>query len=149
MSSGYLDANLFIHAIANDDHTAECKRFLEELEKGTIAARIEPIVLHEITFALPRFAKQLGRRDVAAYLLSVLDWPGVISDKPILAEALDRWRRTPGLGFTDAYLASVAVRDGVPVYTKNVREPRGQGAEVPDPLIPAEPVFSESAHHLS
>jgi predicted nucleic acid-binding protein len=139
MSSGYLDANVFIHAVSNDAHTEECRNFLSELEKGSIVARMEPIVLHEISYALPRFAKQLSRGAVATYLLSVLDWPGVLSDKQVLTDALDRWRQVPGLGFTDAYLAVVAIRDGVPVFTKNVRDLRGQGAEVPDPLPKAEP----------
>jgi predicted nucleic acid-binding protein len=145
MNEGYLDTNVFIHAISNDEHTQEFQGFLAELEKGSILARMDPLVLHEITYTLPRFAKQLSRQDVATYLLSVLDWPGVLSDKPILADALDRWRRTLRLGFTDAYLAAIAVRDGMPVFTKNVRDLRGQGAEVPDRLPGAEQKTAGSA----
>lgn len=134
MSSGYLDTNLFVHAISHDAHTDECRRFLGALEQGTIQASLEPIVLYELTYALPRFAKQLGREDVAVYLLSVIDWPGILCDKATYADALNRWRRTPGLGFADAYLASLSLRDEMPVFTKNVRDLRGQGAQTPDPL---------------
>jgi hypothetical protein len=51
-----------------------------------------------------------------------------------MIDAVQRWRDTPGLAFVDAYLASRAAAESRPVYTKNVRELRGQGVDVPDPL---------------
>jgi predicted nucleic acid-binding protein len=139
MNSGYVDTNLFVHAISHDAHTDECTQFLGALEQGTIQARLEPIVLHELSYALPCFAKHLSREDVARYLLSILDWPGILCNKPICADTVNRWRQTPGLGFADAYLAALASRDDAPVFTKNVRELRGQGVLVPDPLTGTEP----------
>ena len=41
---------------------------------------------------------------------------------------------TPGLSFADAYLAALAARPPVPVFTKNLREIRGQGIDAPEPL---------------
>ena len=76
----------------------------------------------------------MTRADVAAYLLMVLSWDGIVGDKDRMADAVRRWGSTPGLSFADAYLAAVASHRRCQVFTKNVRELRGQGAEAPDPL---------------
>lgn len=107
---------------------------LAALEDGSIQAQIEPIVLHELSYVLPRFMRQMTRKDVVAYLLGVLRWPGVRGEKDLLTDALQRWGRTPGLGFADAYLAVLASRRQCSVYTKNVQELTRQGVDVPDPL---------------
>jgi hypothetical protein len=56
-----------------------------------------------------------------------------------MAEAVQRWAGTLGLSLVDAYLATLAVRSHCPVYTKNLRELREQGAEAPDPLPDGQP----------
>lgn len=134
MSEGLLDTNVFIHAHASDSATQECRRFLAALEQGRIRARLEPLILHELSYALPHFVKQMTRRHVAEYLLMVLSWDGVLGDKDIMVGAVHRWDGTRGLSFADAYLAAVAADRRCPVYTKNVRELEGQGATVPQPL---------------
>jgi predicted nucleic acid-binding protein len=131
---GLLDTNVFVHAHARDSATQECRLFLMGLEAGRVRARIEPIVLHELSYALPHYLKQMERADVAAYLLMVLAWDAVEGDKAIMIEAVERWRDTDGLSFADAFLAALATQHGRPIYSKNVRELRAQGAEVPSPL---------------
>lgn len=96
--------------------------------------RLDPTVLHELSYALPRYLKGLTREHVAQILLSLVALPGIVGDTQLLANAVERWRSTPGLAFVDAYLAAVAFRDGCVVYTKNVRELTSQGVPVPDPL---------------
>ena len=125
---------LFIHAYAHDPFTEECRRFLLALEGGRVRAVLDPVVIHELSYALPRYLKQLTREDVAEYLLMVVGWGGIQCQKDVLVDALQRWRGTPGLGFTDAYLATLAESSGSPVYAKNVAEFRTQGVAVPDPL---------------
>ena len=134
MAEGYLDTNLFIHAHTHDPLSEECSRFLAALEEGRIEAVLEPVILHELSYALPRYLKQLTREDVAEYLLTVLSWDGVRGDKDVMADAVQRWRSTPGLGFADAYLAARAAIGGSPVYTKNVSDFTAQGVSVPEPL---------------
>jgi predicted nucleic acid-binding protein len=134
MSNGYLDTNVFMHALTHDEHAQECIAFLDALERGAIVARLDPLVMHELTYTLSRFAKQLSRLDVGTYLVSILEWPGVQSDKALLIDTVRRWSQTPGLSFVDAYLAAAAGRDAVPIYSKNVKELRAQGADVPNPL---------------
>lgn len=132
---GLLDTNLFIHAHTTDRASEECRQFLRALEQGRIQARLEPIILHELSYALPHYMKQMTRGDVAEYLLMVLSWQGVQGETDVLADAVERWRDTPGLSFADAYLAALATSRRCSVYTKNVRELRGQRVTVPDPLL--------------
>lgn len=109
-------------------------RFLEALESGRVQAQVEPVVVHELSCALPRYRKGMARKDVGEYLLAVLAWEGIVGDKGLLINAVRRWQQTPGIAFVDAYLAAVAAENQGPVYTKNVTELNSQGAEVPDPL---------------
>lgn len=131
---GLLDTNVFIHAQTTDQHSEECRQFLRAVQRGNITARLEPLVLHELSYTLPRYRKQMSREQIGEYMLVVLSWPGIHGEKDLLADAVQRWRRTPRLSFTDAYLAAMAFRDACPIYTKNVRELEGQRVSVPRSL---------------
>ena len=135
-ASGLLDTNIFIHAHATDQWSAECRVFLGALRDGRVRAHLDPLVLHELAYALPRYVQQLreNRQELATYLLMVLGWPGVEGDTETMIETVQRWAATPGLSFVDAYLAVRAGQRGCPIYTKNARELQGQGANVPATL---------------
>ena len=132
--SGLLDTNVFIHAHAQDDASDECRRFLVALEAGHIDAYLDPVILHELSYALPHYIKQMTRSDVADYLLMILGWEGVHGEKGVMVDSVERWRSTARLSFADAYLASLASVRGEPVFTKNIRDLEGQGVKVPNPL---------------
>jgi predicted nucleic acid-binding protein len=134
VADGFVDTNVFIHAVATDEHSVECQQFLLLLQSGQLAVRLEVAVLHELSYMLTRFHKQMTRADIADYLLMILGWLGIQAEKVVLIDAVTRWKRTDGLAFVDAYLAERAIRDSLKIYSKNVRELRGQGAEVPEPL---------------
>ena len=134
MAEGFVDTNVFVHAQTYDQHAEECLRLLEGLRAGTVQAQIEPLVLHELSYALPHYRKEMGRAEIGEYLLAVLAWEGLTGDKGLLINAVERWRNTPGLAFVDAYLAARAARTESPVFTKNVAELRAQGITVPNPL---------------
>jgi predicted nucleic acid-binding protein len=133
-SSGLLDTNILIHSITRDEHSTECSRFLDLVSSGEVRARLEPVVVHELTYALPRYTKQLTRQDVATMVVNLIELPGIEADTELLKESVLRWAATPGLGFVDAYLAAIANREDRIIYTKNVRELVVQGAVVPNPL---------------
>jgi predicted nucleic acid-binding protein len=135
MSDGLLDTNVFLHAHTTDALSVECQQFLAALEAGTVRAQMEPLVLHELSYALKHYLKQMTRQDIAQYLLTVLGWKGVTGEKDTLAQTVQRWVQTPGLAFVDAYLAELAQQRDCPVYTKNVRKFRAQGVVVPNPLL--------------
>lgn len=61
MREGYVDTNVFLHAQARDAHTTACR----ELLRTAAAGRVEPLVLHELTYILPRYVKTMQRADVA------------------------------------------------------------------------------------
>jgi predicted nucleic acid-binding protein len=145
MTDGLLDTNVFIHAHATDRFSDECRRFLFAVEQGEVPAHLEPLILHELSYALPHYVKQMTRAQVAEYLLMVLSWKGVQGDKDLMVDAVERWRSTSGLSFTDAYLAALARRRQCAVYTKNVREFEGQGVAVPQPL-PSEAIAPDASH---
>ena len=134
MSDGFIDTTLFVHALANDSRSRECRNFLALVEQGVVQVRLEPVVLHELSYAAPRFAKQMSRDDVADYMQGILSWRGIQADKDLLAESIHRWQFTRGLAFVDAYLAALATRDRAMVFTMNIRKLQHQGVEVPSPL---------------
>jgi hypothetical protein len=82
-------------------------------------------VLHELTYALPRYLKGIERQQVGQIILSLVALDGVVCDKQLATDVIGRWQATVGLGFVDSYLAAVAARDDVPVFTKNVRDLAG------------------------
>lgn len=131
MSDGLLDTNVFIHAHTTDSASEECRRFLASLERGRVRAQLEPLILHELSYALPHYVKQMTRQQIGEYLLMVLSWDGVEGD---MVDAVQRWQETSGLSFADAYLAALAAERSCSVYSKNVRELEAQGVTVPQPL---------------
>ena len=137
-ASGLLDTNVVIHAYTTDPWSAECRAFLSALRDGRVRAHLDPLVLHELSYALPRYLQQLktNRQELAAFLLMILSWPGVEGDSETMIETVQRWASVPGLAFVDAYLAVRASQRGCPVYTKNARELERQGVFVP-PSLPA------------
>lgn len=132
---GPIDTNVFVHAQTTDSLSEECRQFLTGLERGQLSAYLEPVVLHELSYALRRYREQFTKSQVADYTLTILSWPGIHAEKPLLIDAIDRWASTPDLGFVDAYLAGLATQHSSPVYTKNVRHFADQGVTVPD-LLP-------------
>jgi predicted nucleic acid-binding protein len=134
-SEGFLDTNVVVHAFTNDPLSRECMAFLEKLESGERSARLEIFVVHELSYILPRYLKQLSRAEIGRILEDLLGWPGVIvSDRELLIEAISRWSRSQSLGFVDSLLISQARSHGLPIFTKNVREMSGFGVEIPSNL---------------
>ncbi len=133
---GFLDTNVIVHAFTNDSFSRECGAFLDKLESGEQRARLEIFVVHELTYTLPRSLKQLSRTEIGSILATMFEWPGVIvSDKHLLLVALNRWSSSQSLGFGDSLLIFHAESQVVPIFTKNVREMRDYGVEIPDKLV--------------
>jgi len=134
VADGLVDTNIFIHAQTHDAHAEDCLLFLDAVRAGRVRAHLDPMILHELSYALPHYRKGMTRAEIAEYLLAILAWDGFTGDKGLLVNAVERWRTTPRLAFVDAFLATLAVREQCAVYSKNVAELQGLGAVVPDPL---------------
>ncbi len=117
---GLIDTNVFIHALRGDGRSHECREFLKLLRTGERRVRLEPYVVHELTFVIGRVLKQMTREETAAYIHEVINWPGVESDRELLVGALDRWQR-PGIAFADALLATQAQLNNTVVFTVNTK----------------------------
>ena len=131
---GLLDTNVFVHAQTNDDLSEECARFLTALQLGRVRARLEPMVLHELSYARPHYRKPMTREQIGEYMLAVLSWPGVQGEKELMIDAVNRWLAKPGLSFVDAYLSALASQEGRSIHSKNVHHLTDQGVDVPNPL---------------
>lgn len=52
---GWLDTNIFIHAlIPTDPHSARCKELIAALSNGRAVGRIAAAMLHELSYVLSR-----------------------------------------------------------------------------------------------
>jgi hypothetical protein len=134
VSNPLLDTTIYVHSLTNDAQREECRRFLRALFNDELSAELDIVVLHELTYSIPRYLKGTSKEDVVRMLVWLIDMPGIVCDKVLFRDALARWSEQPRLGFVDAYLGARAARDNVPVFTKNVRDLRSQGVEVSDPL---------------
>ncbi len=136
---GWLDANIFIHALfLGDPHGAPCRTVLGHLLDGSGEGWLDPVTLHELTYVLPRVLpdKFARRQDVYEYLTGYLTCETVLGDdKPSLIEALRIWADTGGR-FGDARTLALAHSRSMPVCTVNGRDfpdvrnayPAGRGA---------------------
>jgi len=132
-SEGLLDTNVLIHSLMVDAHSEECGAFLKSLEAGERCARLEPHIVHEMTYVMLRHLR-LSKPEIVSILLRIVQWPGIQCDKLLLSGALLRWRDRPSVSFVDALLASHAILNAAPVFTINVKDVEDLEIEIPKPL---------------
>jgi hypothetical protein len=121
---GWLDSNLFIHALYPHDRPyARCRQILTMLRSGEAEGWVDPVVAHELTHVLP-FTPQFrdrSRRAVLEYLLPLLGYDSVrADDKPSLLASLSEWAMEGG-DFADARLRVLSRQRQVPVCSANKR----------------------------
>ncbi len=125
MRYGWLDATLFIHALfENDPHMPRCRRILRGLEASDAEGWLDPVTIHELTYALPRALPRRfqSRNDLVRYVLRFLALDTVKGDdKEGLIRALQIWGDR-GIKFGNARLIAQAERTGVPVCSVNERD---------------------------
>lgn len=134
MNDGFVDTNVFMHALTRDENSAECRAFLECLRQGTLRVRLEPYVVHELTYALPRLEKRWTRERLAEFLLMVIGLPGIDCDRSLLESALSRWVSSQRVSFVDALLWAEALHSATAVYTINDQDFRSASVVAPRPL---------------
>lgn len=120
---GWLDTNVFIHALfPNDSQYTRSAEIIDGLVQGTGWGWISPLVVHELTYVLQRLVQFPGRQDVGTYLAGLLAGDTVLcTDKDVVLAALSRWS-TQSVGFVDAYLHEMALHTDTPVCSANVRD---------------------------
>jgi predicted nucleic acid-binding protein len=130
---GWLDTNVFVHAVTRDAHSAACENLVAQLKSGDAQGRIDPVVVHELTYTLTRKFR-FSRADAADYarMLLVLDSVDVLGGKEPVITALSIWDEQ-GVDFADALLSARAVLDGSYVTSVNVKDIQRTGARVRRP----------------
>jgi len=139
MTEGYVDTNVFLHAQAHDAHTAPCRALLRAAATGELVLRLDPLVLHELTYVLPRYVKTMTRADVALYCRSILQWPGMrLEEVPFWLAVLETWEADVRLSWTDAVLIRRAQDTALALWSRNHRD--FSRYDLPDSAWPVEAV---------
>ena len=129
---GIIDTSVVVHAFGNDPDTAAAQAFLDRVEAGHASIIVDPLVVHELTYAFSRVSRQFPRERVAEIALSLVDVGVRSTSDDALRRGIEIWRDTPGLSFVDAYLGSRALEEGMPVYSVNRKDFLRQGVDAPD-----------------
>ncbi len=139
MTEGYVDTHVFLHAQAHDAHTASCRALLRAAAAGELVLRLDPLVLHELTYVLPRYVKTMTRADVALYCRAILQWPGIrLEEMPFWLAVLETWEADLRLSWTDAVLIRRAQDTALALWSRNHRDVSRY--DLPDSAWPVEPV---------
>ena len=119
---GWIDTNVFVHAQTTDGHSAACRAILHRLQAGEARGHLDPVVVHELTYAL-RNVLHWDKRTIAKYIASIISWGtlDVAGGEDPVVSAVAIWARE-NISFADALLASRAMLDGSMVCTENVRD---------------------------
>lgn len=120
---GWLDTNIFVHAIfPHDPHYERCVMLLQALEIGRATAFLSPLVVHELTYVLLRLPPFQSRADAYRYIHAFLLADSIhMDEKDQVIQALTLWAST-GIGFVDAFLSAAATHDGTSVCSVNERD---------------------------
>jgi predicted nucleic acid-binding protein len=120
---GYLDTNLFVHALfPQDTQYARCRAIVADLEQGVATGWLDPLVIHELTYVLLNLRRFSDRAAVERYLRGIVRSPGVQSaERDTILAALSRWASRGG-GFVDAWRATRALEQGHSVCSVNARD---------------------------
>lgn len=127
-----LDSNVVLESVKTGQMSEVCGRLLRSVGDGDLRVVVEPLVVHELTYIIPRYLKQATREKIAQIILSVLHSPGAEDPAGLLIQAVMTWRDIPELSFVDAYLGTLAEAQGRRVFTLNKRDFDLQGVDAPD-----------------
>ena len=115
-ATSLLDTNILLRFALNDheDHSARTRRFLAEVAIGRQRTYLPDTAIFEAIFTLEK-SYRMPRSAIMSILDELLDMEGlIVSNRPLLDEALTRWETTRKLSFADSYHLSLAKAMGLP-----------------------------------
>ena len=107
--AGLLDSNVVMEALKHGESSETCRQFLLAVADGRISVVLDPIVVHELTYTIPRYLKGADRNRIVNTLLVIIGSRGGLDPSTMLGSALVAWRDDPALSFADAYLGTIAL----------------------------------------
>jgi len=113
----YADSSLIVSLLAGPTHSTylEAIEVFRRVAEGTLRLIVMPVIVAELTFALPR-ALRWSRTETAVRLLQLLDADGLtVREADAVRAAMALWSRRSRMSFPDAWLAASAMQDGPPV----------------------------------
>jgi predicted nucleic-acid-binding protein len=107
-STSVVDANAIVSLLLGREraHSRQTQEFFEPEREATALAYIPDAVVAECVYVLSRIYK-VTRADIAAKLLGLLDYRGVITESPAVRHALTLYRDR-NADFVDALVAATA-----------------------------------------
>jgi predicted nucleic acid-binding protein len=120
---GVLDTSVFLAVFfPNDPNARRCADIIRALEDGRAVGWIDPLVVHELSYAAQRIRRFSSPAGIQEYVSSIIRLEGVqAEDKESLLEALSRWA-VEGVSFVDAWLAVRAKGHSARVCTINEKD---------------------------
>ncbi len=148
-----IDSSVFLHLLLDEKRANEAESLLSSVETGSIIGYVTTHVLEEVSFKLllakgselgessfwgfkKRFASDANFREKCLVTLSQFrDYVSSLKGLILEGVTVEDWKRSIGLlryGIltSDALIAAVAMRLGVPVYTFDLDFARIPGLEV-------------------
>ena len=116
----YLDANTFLRALTTSpdepvQHMNQAAgELFHQMERGEVVATTSDAIFAEVAFILTSKAHyHLPVDDASDRIGTLVRLRGLrLRDKKVILEALDVWKKHPGLGFVDALAAAHAMQPG-------------------------------------
>ena len=129
---GLFDTSAFLHSLYDNPWRASAEALLRDIAAGGTHVEIDPLVVHELTYAYVRHRPGATRSEVVVVIDELLSWRGVMEPKDVIRMALARWESDLALSFVDAYLGVRSELENLPVYTVNRKDFLRQGVDAPD-----------------
>jgi uncharacterized protein len=114
MKKAFIDTNLFIRYLTNDDadKANRVARLLDEAEKGEVVLVTAEMVLAEVVWVLES-AYDLTKKEITPLIRSVLGTPGLeVLNGPLVARAIELYE-SRNVDFVDGYVVAVMEKHGI------------------------------------
>lgn len=115
----YADTNLFVGLLAGPDHALhdQALEVFRRVADGGLRLIVTPIMVAELVY-VTRSLFSWTRRSTAERLGSLFEADGLtITERAVIARALQLYQEHPRLDFADAYLAAAALEVGPAAVT--------------------------------
>ena len=115
----YADTNLFVGLLAGPDHAlhASALEVFRRVADGGLRLIVTPIIVAELVY-VTRSLFAWTRRSTAERLGSLFEADGLnVTERAVIAKALQLYREHSRLDFADAYLAAIALELGPAAVT--------------------------------
>jgi uncharacterized protein len=131
LKKAFLDTNLFIRYLTNDDpeKAERVARLLEEAARGEVLLVTAELVLAEVVWVLES-AYDMTKKQIAPLIRGILATPGLdVINGRLVAGAIDLYE-SQNVDFTDGYVVAVMEKHGIGELLSFDRKHRSRSKKV-------------------